>query len=69
MDQGKLVPDEDNLKLKAEVERNPDAKGFLMAFLEQQLKLRRWMLFYQREDSIEAMVALLVPEDELKLDF
>ena len=69
MDQGKLVPDEVTISmLKAEVERNPDAKGFIFdGFPRTTAQAEALDAFLtQREDSIEAMVALLVPEDELK---
>ena len=69
MDQGELVPDEVTISmLKAEVEMSPEAKGFIFdGFPRTTAQAEALDAFLtQREDSIEAMVALEVPEDELK---
>lgn len=69
MDQGKLVPDEVTISmLKSEVEKSPDAKGFIFdGFPRTTAQAEALDAFLnERGDSIEAMVALEVPEDELK---
>ena len=69
MDQGKLVPDEVTISmLKAEVEKSPKAKGFIFdGFPRTTAQAEALDAFLnEREDSIESMVALEVPEDELK---
>ena len=69
MDQGKLVPDEVTISmLKAEVEKSPEAKGFIFdGFPRTTTQAEALDAFLsERDDSIEAMVALEVPEDELK---
>ncbi|MBM71568.1 MAG: adenylate kinase [Crocinitomicaceae bacterium] len=70
MDQGKLVPDEVTISmLKAEVEKSPKAKGFIFdgfpRTTAQAKALDAFLL--ELSASVEAMVALEVPEDELKL--
>ena len=70
MDQGKLVPDEVTISmLKAEVEKSLEAKGFIFdGFPRTTAQAEALDAFLnEREDSIEAMVALEVPEDELKI--
>ena len=69
MDQGKLVPDEVTISmLKDEVEKSPEAKGFIFdgfpRTIAQAEALDAFLL--KLSASIEAMVALEVPEDELK---
>ena len=69
MNQGKLVPDEVTISmLKAEVEKSPEAKGFIFdGFPRTTAQAEALESFLsERDDSIEAMVALEVPEDELK---
>lgn len=69
MDQGKLVPDEVTISmLKAEVEKSPEAKGFIFdGFPRTTAQAEALDAFLnERGDSIEAMLALEVPEDELK---
>ena len=69
MDQGKLVPDEVTISmLKAEVEKSPEAKGFIFdGFPRTTAQAQALDAFLdERNDSIEAMVALEVPEEELK---
>lgn len=69
MDQGKLVPDEVTISmLKAEVEKRPEAKGFIFdGFPRTTAQAEALDTFLrERNDSIEAMLALEVPEDELK---
>ncbi len=69
MDQGKLVPDEVTISmLKAEVEKSPEAKGFIFdGFPRTTAQAEALDAFLsERGDFIEAMVALEVPEDELK---
>lgn len=69
MDQGKLVPDEVTISmLKAEVEKSPEAKGFIFdGFPRTSAQAEALDAFLsERGDSIEAMLALEVPEDELK---
>jgi adenylate kinase len=69
INQGKLVPDEVTISmLKAEVEKRPDAKGFIFdGFPRTTAQAEALDAFLnERYDSIEAMVALEVPEDELK---
>ena len=69
MDQGKLVPDEVTISmLKAEVEKSPEAAGFIFdGFPRTTAQAEALDAFLsERDDSIEAMVALEVPEDELK---
>lgn len=69
MDQGKLVPDEVTISmLKAEVEKSPEAKGFIFdGFPRTTAQADALDAFLNdRGDSIEAMLALEVPEDELK---
>lgn len=69
MDQGQLVPDEVTISmLKAEVEKSPEAKGFIFdGFPRTTAQAEALDVFLlKRSDSIEAMVALEVPEDELK---
>ena len=69
MDQGKLVPDEVTISmLKAEVEKSPEAAGFIFdGFPRTTAQAEALDAFLSEcDDSIEAMVALEVPEDELK---
>ena len=69
MDQGKLVPDEVTISmLKAEVEKSPEAKGFIFDGFPRTTSQAKALdaFLNERGDSIEAMVALEVPEDELK---
>ena len=69
MDYGKLVPDEVTISmLKAEVEKSPDAKGFIFdGFPRTTAQAEALDAFLnERGDSIELMLALEVPEEELK---
>ena len=69
MDQGKLVPDEVTISmLKAEVEKSPDAIGFIFdGFPRTTAQAEALDAFLnERGDSIELMLALEVPEEELK---
>lgn len=69
MDQGRLVPDKVTISmLQAEVEKNPEAKGFIFdGFPRTTAQAEALDAFLsERGDSIEAMLALEVPEDELK---
>lgn len=69
MDHGKLVPDEVTISmLKAEVEKSPDAKGFIFdGFPRTTAQAEALDAFLnERGDSIELMLALEVPEEELK---
>ena len=69
MDQGKLVPDEVTISmLKAEVEKRPDSNGFIFdGFPRTTAQAEALDAFLsERNESIEAMIALEVPEDELK---
>ena len=68
MDDGNLVPDEVTIKmLKAEVERNPDAKGFIFdGFPRTESQAAALDAFLEEKgESINGMVALEVPEDLL----
>lgn len=70
MDQGKLVPDEVTISmLKAEVEKNVGAKGFIFdGFPRTTAQAEALDAFLTKTgDSIEAMLALEVPEEELKV--
>ena len=69
MDEGRLVPDKVTISmLQAEVENNPEAKGFIFdGFPRTTAQAEALDAFLsERGDSIEAMLALEVPEDELK---
>tara|TARA_Y100000588_G_C13598844_1_gene646168 strand:- start:11 stop:580 length:570 start_codon:yes stop_codon:yes gene_type:complete len=69
MDQGKLVPDEVTISmLKAEVEKRPESNGFIFdGFPRTTAQAEALDTFLiERNDSIEAMIALEVPEKELK---
>lgn len=69
MDHGKLVPDDVTISmLKAEVEKSPDAKGFIFdGFPRTTAQAEALDAFLnERGDSIELMLALEVPEEELK---
>ena len=69
MDQGKLVPDEVTISmLKAEVEKNNEAKGFIFdGFPRTTAQAKALDSFLtSKGDSIEAMLALEVDESELK---
>jgi adenylate kinase len=69
MDQGKLVPDEVTISmLKAEVEKRPEAAGFIFdGFPRTTAQAEALDAFLNnRNESIEAMLSLEVPEDELK---
>ena len=69
MDQGKLVPDEVTISmLKAEVEKRPESNGFIFdGFPRTTAQAEALDTFLiERNDSIEAMIALEVPEEELK---
>ncbi|WP_298371285.1 adenylate kinase [uncultured Lutibacter sp.] len=68
MDDGNLVPDEVTIKmLKAEVERNADAKGFIFdGFPRTESQAAALDAFLEEKgESINGMVALEVPEDLL----
>jgi adenylate kinase len=69
MDKGELVPDEVTIKmLESEVEKHPDAKGFIFdgfpRTTAQAEALDRFLA--SRNTSITLMLALEVPEEELK---
>lgn len=68
MDEGDLVPDEVTINmLKAEVEKNPDAQGFIFdGFPRTQSQAEALDAFLaDKGEQINAMVALEVPEDVL----
>lgn len=69
MDQGKLVPDEVTISmLKAEVEKSPEAKGFIFDGFPRTTAQAEALdeFLNERGDSIELMLALEVSEEELK---
>tara|TARA_Y100000739_G_C20458017_1_gene395438 strand:- start:225 stop:794 length:570 start_codon:yes stop_codon:yes gene_type:complete len=69
MDQGKLVPDEVTISmLKAEVEMRPDSNGFIFDGFPRTTAQAEALdeFLRERNEVIEAMLALEVPEDELK---
>jgi adenylate kinase len=69
MDQGKLVPDEVTISmLKAEVEKCPEAAGFIFDGFPRTTAQAEALddFLSERGDYIEAMLSLEVPEDELK---
>ncbi|RXP56141.1 adenylate kinase [Lutibacter sp. HS1-25] len=68
MDNGDLVPDEVTIDmLKAEVEKNPDAKGFIFdGFPRTESQAKALDAFLEEKgEGINGMVALEVPEDLL----
>ncbi len=68
MDEGNLVPDEVTINmLKAEVEKNADAKGFIFdGFPRTESQAKALDLFLaEKGEEINGMVALEVPEDTL----
>ena len=70
MDQGQLVPDEVTINmLKAEVEKHPGAGGFVYdgfpRTVAQAVALDAYLA--GRNEKVDALVALEVPEDELKV--
>ena len=68
MDKGDLVPDEVTINmLEAEVEKNPEAKGFIFdGFPRTQSQAEALDVFLEKKGaSINGMVALEVPEDLL----
>lgn len=68
MDKGDLVPDEVTINmLEAEVEKNPEAKGFIFdGFPRTQSQAEALDAFLEKKGtSINGMVALEVPEDLL----
>ena len=68
MDKGDLVPDEVTINmLEAEVEKNPEAKGFIFdGFPRTQSQAEALDAFLEKKGtSINGMVALVVPEDIL----
>lgn len=68
IDKGDLVPDEVTIDmLKAEVEKNPEAKGFLFdGFPRTEKQALALDTFLEEKNTmINAMIALEVPEDEL----
>ena len=68
MDEGDLVPDEVTINmLKAEVEKNADAKGFIFdGFPRTQSQAEALDTFLaEKGEQINAMIALEVPEDAL----
>jgi len=69
MDQGKLVPDEVTIKmLNAEVEKHPEAKGFIFDGFPRTNPQAESLdqLLASKGTSIACMLALEVPEEELK---
>lgn len=69
MNQGKLVPDEVTINmLKAELEKYPDSKGFIFdGFPRTQAQAKALdALLKEKNTSITRMIALEVPEEELK---
>ena len=70
MNQGNLVPDEVTIKmLKAEIEKHPDSKGFIFdGFPRTHAQAEALDAFLaEKNTAITAMVALEVPENELKI--
>ena len=68
MDEGDLVPDEVTINmLKAEVEKNADAKGFIFdGFPRTESQAKALDVFLtEKGEQINAMIALEVPEDVL----
>lgn len=68
MDHGNLVPDEVTIEmLKAEVDRNPDANGFIFdGFPRTESQAESLDLFLaQKQSGINGMIALEVPENLL----
>ncbi|MFK8039243.1 MAG: adenylate kinase [Crocinitomicaceae bacterium] len=68
MDKGHLVPDEVTIKmLESEVEKNPDAKGFIFdGFPRTTIQAEALETFLsKRNTTIQLMLALAVDEDEL----
>jgi adenylate kinase len=69
MNQGQLVPDEVTIKmLNAEVEKHPEAKGFIFDGFPRTNPQAQALdqLLDSKGTSISCMLALEVPEDELK---
>jgi len=69
MDKGELVPDEVTINmLGAEVEKNPNAKGFIFDGFPRTAAQASALdeLLAGKNTSVSMMVALDVPEDELK---
>ncbi len=69
MDQGKLVPDDVTIgMLEAEVSKHPEAAGFIFdGFPRTTAQAQALDAFLERRgETISAMLALEVPEDELK---
>lgn len=69
MDQGKLVPDEVTIKmLNAEVEKHPEAKGFIFDGFPRTNPQAQALdqLLSSKGTAITCMLALEVPEEELK---
>lgn len=69
IDQGKLVPDEVTINLiKSEIEKHKDAKGFIFdGFPRTKIQAEALDLFLaEKNTGISGMIALEVPEDELK---
>ena len=70
MDKGNLVPDEVTINmLEAEVDKNPDAKGFIFdGFPRTTSQAEALDAFLSgRNEQINGMIALEVPEVELKI--
>jgi adenylate kinase len=70
MDKGQLVPDEVTIKmLNAEVEKRPDAKGFIFDGFPRTNPQAEALdaLLASKNTSITCMLALEVPEEELKM--
>lgn len=69
IDQGQLVPDEVTINmLSAEVEKHPEAKGFIFDGFPRTKPQAAALdaLLESKNTAISAMVALEVPEDELR---
>tara|TARA_R110002050_G_scaffold49818_1_gene115514 strand:+ start:2312 stop:2887 length:576 start_codon:yes stop_codon:yes gene_type:complete len=70
MDKGQLVPDEVTIKmLKAEVEKRPEAKGFIFDGFPRTNPQAEALdeLLASKNTAITCMLALEVPEEELKM--
>lgn len=70
MDKGQLVPDEVTIKmLNAEVEKRPEAKGFIFDGFPRTNPQAEALdaLLASKNTSITCMLALEVPEEELKM--
>lgn len=69
IDKGALVPDEVTINmLKAELEKSPEAKGFIFDGFPRTTPQAEALdqLMASKDTAISAMLALEVPEDELK---